>query len=189
MKLRPYFEIWGLEQAQNKILKVLLLCAFGLCALLCVAVVRLSTPLVVGVGRQSLFLTSIDDSESVEARNLIIRYLGHRHNWSWQNVEPEIRTASSLVTESQRSKMLTDLVPEMRVVTEKKLTQRFHPIKIDLDSTNGSAQVIADRVLLVDSVQAVTTQRYEIRFRPVSRSQKLPEGIEIVSETLLEGTK
>lgn len=189
MKLRPYFELWGLEQAQNKILKVLLLCAFGLCGLLCIAVLKMSEPLVLGIGSQSMHLTRIDNFEEVEARNVIQRYLSHRHNWSWQNVEAEIARASKLVSEPNRSKMISDLAAETRVVIEKKLTQRFHPIKIDVDLLNNTAHVTADRVLLVDSVQAVTTQRYEIRFRSVGRSRDFPEGIEVLSETLIEGEK
>ncbi len=188
---RTWFEIWGTEEAQNRMLKGLLAFMVALFAVETIAIVCLAVrrPLVVAVSSETTkLLTSMPlQSEFLqnEVRRIITGYLNLSHTWDWQNIDNNMRMAEKLVGKNYSRKYVQATSDQIKLAKDKHLSQRFHILSLDIDEKIHVARVTADRVLVIDSLRAVNPVTLEIGYNVDSRTADNPEGVYIISEAAL----
>jgi hypothetical protein len=188
---RRWFEVWADEEAQNRILKymVLVLAAILSVQLVVISVLALRGPVLIAISKevtQKLDVREPDPEQLTrEIIRAIINYLKTRHNWDWNTVEAKTKAASFYVASDYREKYLVATSEQIRVSKEKQIAQKFFPDEPKLNMKAKTAQVRADRILVVSGVRAAQGLDLELGFALGERTTDNPEGIYITSEKLM----
>ena len=188
---RRWFEVWGDEEAQNRILKYLLL-LFGIfmtVQLGIICVLSLKKPLIIAVTSIS---TQVVDSSAPEANQIlreVIRvvkqYLRARHTWDWVTIEARSKAAAAYVAPEYREKFFLNTQEQIRIAKEKQVSQKLFPEEPQIDLKEKKATVVADRILIVSGIRAAQAMTFELNFIFGERTDSNPEGIYVSSEKLL----
>ncbi len=192
---QAWFEVWGNEVAQNRILKLLLL-VFGFANCICaISLVYLATksPTLFAVSSiESGILRSNPPSKeylTAEATRVVSAYLQSRHSWTANDVKGSIGKAARFVDESYRKAFLSANETQVRIAQEKKITQKFYVSKIEVDLAKTTASVSGDRILTIDGFRAVNALSFNLSLRLGERTEQNPEGVYITSEQLVDTSK
>jgi hypothetical protein len=187
---RRWFEVWGDEEAQNRILKYLLLLFAAFCAveLIVITALAFKKPLIVSITDEvTRPLQASDPAPSALAKELmraITNYLKTRHNWEPATIEARTKAASQYVGPDFREKYLINTQEQIRLAHEKQVSQRLYPEEPQLDMKAKTATVHAERILIVNGIRAAQSLNLEISFTLGERSEANPEGVFITSEKL-----
>lgn len=190
---KAWFEVWGNEVAQNQILKYLLLVFAFSNSFLTVALIAVSmksSPIFAVSSVESGILRSNAPPKEyleAEARRVVTAYLQSRHTWDASNVQTSISKASRFVDESFRKAFLQANEAQVKIATEKKISQKFYVSKIDLNLEKGSASASGDRIITIEGFRAVNPLSFNLNFRMGTRTEQNPEGVYVTSEQLTDG--
>lgn len=188
---RRWFEVWADEEAQNRILKymVLVLAAVFFVQLVVISVLALRGPVLIAISKEVTQKLDVGEPDPEQLTREIIRaiinYLKTRHNWDWNTVEAKTKAASFYVASDYREKYLVATAEQIRISKEKQIAQKFFPDEPKLNMKAKTAQVRADRILIVSGVRAAQGLDLEIGFTLGERTANNPEGIYITSEKLM----
>jgi VirB8 protein len=188
---RNWFEIWGTEEAQNRMLKGLLAFVLCLLAVETIALVFLSVrrPLVIAVSSEATkVLTASPPQPEVlqnEVKRVVTSYINQRHSWDWSNIENNINAAAKLVGKNYSRKFISATSDQIRLAKNKRLSQRFYISNIAIDEKARIARVTGDRVLVIDTLRAVNPMTLEIGYEVSDRTADNPEGVYVISEANL----
>ena len=103
---KKYFELWGDELAQNYILKIILLFAAGMIAILSVSVVILALRkpvlIAVGEGESKVFVYHLPSEETLrrELTRFVRKYATTRYTFTYGNIAQKVTEAKVLVSSS-----------------------------------------------------------------------------------------
>lgn len=187
---RRWFEVWGDEEAQNRILKYLLLlfAVMAMCELILVAALAFKRPLVVSVESDTTrTIEQREPSENLLQRELtraIQNYLRTRHNWEPGTIEAHTRSALLYIAPEFREKFLVNTQEQIRIAKEKQVAQRLFADAPTIDLAAKKATVHAERILIVNGIRAAQGLSLEIGFSLGERTVHNPEGVFITSEKL-----
>ena len=192
---QKWFEVWGNEVAQNAILKYLLLifCISNLTLTIALTVLSLRNPPIFAVSSidTGILRANPPPKEYLEreAKRVVTAYLEARHNWESGTIQASIGTASRFVDSSFRNSFLQANSSQIKIATEKKISQKFYLRQINLDISKGVAVVAGERILTVDGFKAVSSLTFNLKIRLGDRTEQNPEGVYITSEQLVENGK
>ena len=187
---RRWFEVWGDEEAQNRILKYLLLLFTAICTaqLIVIAALAFKKPLIVSVTDDlTRSIETHDPAANALLRELIraiTNYLKTRHNWEPATIEARAKSAAQYVSPDFRAKYLISTQEQIRLAHEKQVSQRLYPEEPQIDMKTKTAVVHAERILIVNGIQAAQALNFEIGFSLTERTESNPEGVFITSEKL-----
>ena len=187
---RRWFEVWADEEAQNRLLKYLLLVLAALFSLqfIVICVLAFRKPLLVSVTKDATAKVDYAEPDPNLLLREIIRavtnYLKTRHNWEWTTIEARAKDASRYVSSDFREKFLIATTEQIRIAREKQISQRLYPDEPEIDMKAKVARVSADRILIVSGIRAAQGLRFEIGFALNDRTAANPEGVYITSEKL-----
>lgn len=187
---RRWFEVWGNEEAQNQILKYLLLLFTALLIVQSAVIVALAVrkPLLISITEE--VTRPLDraepDAEALirELIRTIRKYLTTRHNWEWTTIEAKTRDAASYVAPQFRPKYQASTQEQIRLARERQVSQRLFPEEPEVDMKSKTARVRAERILIVNGIRAAQALTFELGFALGERSKENPEGVFITSEKL-----
>lgn len=188
---RRWFEVWADEEAQNRILKymVLVLGVILSVQLVVISVLALRGPVLIAISKEVTQKLDVGEPDPEQLIREIVRaitnYLKTRHNWDWNSVEAKTKAASFYVASNYREKYLVATAEQIRVSKEKEIAQKFFPDEPKLNMKAKTAKVRADRILIVSGVRAAQALDLEIGFALGERTADNPEGIYITSERLV----
>lgn len=188
---RTWFEVWGEETAQNKILKGLTALLVTLVAIQSIALVVLSLrkPVLIAVSsEESKVLIAAPPHETIlkrEVERVVESYITARHNWGWNQIEKSLNEALRFVDKDFEKTFRKATEQQIKIAKEKKLSQTFYPSKPSIDLDAGTATITADRILTIDGLRAVSPMTLQVGFRLGTRSTENPEGIYVTEETLI----
>lgn len=188
---RRWFEVWADEEAQNRILKymVLVLGVILSIQLVVISVLALRGPVLIAISKEVTQKLDVGEPDPEQLIREIVRaitnYLKTRHNWDWNSVETKTKAASFYVASNYREKYLVATAEQIRVSKEKEIAQKFFPDEPKLNMKAKTAKVRADRILIVSGVRATQALDLEIGFALGDRTADNPEGIYITSEKLV----
>ena len=191
---RTWFEVWGNETAQNRILKGLLVFLVALLAVETIAltVLSLRKPTLIAVTpTESRFLAvAIPNQELLESeiKRSVNGYLHAHYNWEPRNIETSFQTAAKYVDPSFVKAFLGANQEQIRIAKEKKLSQRFFIVSMQIDLDKRRIQVEGERILLVEGLRAANSVSIEIKFDIGKRTVENPEGVVVVGENLISKT-
>lgn len=187
---RRWFEVWGDEEAQNRILKYLLLLFAGvsIAQVIVIGGLAFKRPLIVSVTNDRTLLVETREPDpnllKQELARAISNYLKTRHNWDWTTIEANSKAASRYVAPEFRERYLISTQEEIRIAHEKQVSQKFFPEEPVIDMKEKAAKVHAERIIIIGGVRAAQGLNFDIGFSLGSRTEVNPEGVFIVSEKL-----
>lgn len=192
---QKWFEVWGNEVAQNEILKYLLLifCVANLVLTISLTVLALRSPPIFAVSSIDTGMLRADPPPKEyferEAKRVITAYLEMRHNWDSGTIQTSIGAASRFVDSSFRKAFLQANASQIKIATEKRISQRFYVRQVNVDLQKDVASVSGDRILTVDGFKAVSSLSFNLKIRLGERTEQNPEGVYVTSEQLIENGK
>ena len=192
---QKWFEVLGNEVAQNEILKYLLLvfCVANLVLTISLTVLALRSPPIYAVSSIDTGMLRADPPPQEylerESKRVVTAYLEMRHNWDSGTIQNSIGAASRFVDSSFRKAFLQANASQIKIATEKRISQRFYVRQVNVDLQKGVAGVSGDRILTVDGFKAVSSLSFNLKIRLGDRTEQNPEGVYITSEQLVENGK
>jgi hypothetical protein len=188
---RTWFEVWGNETAQNRLLKGLLAFLLGLLAIQTIAfsLLALRKPTLIAVtNTESQFLAVTPPNKELvesEVRRAVTGYLTAHYNWNPATIEASFQMAAKFVDPSFVKSFLGANQEHIRLAKEKGLSQRFFVSEMVFDWDKRRVQVEGERIILVEGLRAANSVAIEIKFDLGKRSIENPEGVFIVGENLV----
>jgi hypothetical protein len=189
---RTYFEIWGDEEAQNAILKGLLLGLGVLFIIQSVAlvVISLRKPIFIALGNEEtkIFQVTPPSKELLtqELKRTVKAYVETHYNWDSSTVEQAHEKAATYVSEKFVKAFVSANAEQVKIAKDKKLKEVVYvsdPIQVDLSIL--TAHVKLDRILIIDALRATTAWNLDVTFEYGPRTDKNPEGIYVTGEKQL----
>ena len=188
---RTWFEVWGNETAQNRILKILLVFVLALLAVetIALAVLALRKPTLIAVtSTESKFLAVTPPNQELleaELRRAVTGYLTAHYNWDPSSIEASFQAASKYVDPSFVKTFLNANQEHIRLAKEKSLSQKFFVSSMNIDLEKRRVVVEGERIIMVEGLRAANSVSIEIKFEFGKRTIKNPEGVFIVGENLV----
>jgi hypothetical protein len=193
---RKYFEIWADEEAQNLILKWILI--FALCLIsietASLSVLALRKPIVIAIGdsETKIFTFTPPKPELLrsELERWVTNYVEAHYNWDFSTIEKAHEKASLFVAEQFRKAFATSNSEQVKLAKERKVVQRVYlskPPMIDVDKM--TARITVDRIFSVEGIKASAPLTLEIGFEYGPRTSMNPEGIYVTGEKLVTETE
>ena len=187
---RRWFEVWGDEEAQNRILKYLLLLitTMSVVEVIVISVLAFKKPLIISMdGLQTKTIQSQEpdpDALLREVSRCVQSYLRTRHNWDAGSIEDKSKQAIQYVAPEYREKFLVTVQEQIRLAKEKLVAQRLYPDDPQIDMKTKTATVHAERIIMVNGLRAAQGLRLELAFTLGERTTQNPEGVYVTSEKL-----
>lgn len=186
-----WFEVWGTEVAQNKVLKGLLLGALALILILSTTTTILSVrkPVVIAVSSEETKLLEgkvpSDLIIQAEVKRVISGYLLNHYNVSPGTIDEAYSKAAKYVSDAFVKSFLSSNVAQIKIVKEKNLNQKLFVTDIQVDLKNEKAKVSAEKILILGELRSATSLQLEVGFTLGARTSQNLEGVYVTSETLL----
>ena len=188
---RTWFEVWGTETAQNKVLKGLLTLFIitSVIQAVCIVILALKPPvLIAATGAETRILVPSVAPEEVllaEIRRSVTTYTKAHHSWDWQGIEGSFKEASRFVHADFQKAFARATAEQLKIAKEKRITQVFHISDLQIDTKAQTARVSGDRILVVDGLRATNHMTLDISYITSGRSIDNPEGLYITAERLV----
>lgn len=189
---RRWFEVWGDEEAQNRILKyfLLLIITMSVAQMIVISILAFKKPLIISMAMDSLQTKVIQsqepDSDALlrEVSRCLQSYLRTRHNWDVGSIDENSKRTIQYIAPEYREKFLVMVQEQIRLAKEKQVAQRLFPDEPQIDMKTKIAVVHAERIIIVNGLRAAQGLRLELAFNLGERTMQNPEGIYITSEKL-----
>ncbi len=185
---RTWFEVWGTEEAQNRFLKAILVFFISLSITQSVALVILALrkPPIFAVSQtESRILTMTPPRPELlaaEVRRAVTGYISARYSWDWGKIEETFSSAAKYVAPDFTKRFLAANQDQIRIVKEKKISQRFYVADLNVDLAGKVVRITGDRILLVDGLRATSPLTIEVQFDYAARIEMNPEGVYVIGE-------
>jgi hypothetical protein len=189
---RKYFEIWADEEAQNFILKWILIFALLLIvaetAALTALALRRPTLVAVGEAETKVLTLSPPRPELLRAEldRTLKLYVEAHYNWDFTTIEKAHEMASKFVAEQFRKSFIASNLEQVKQAKERKVSQTVYvskPPQVDVDKM--LAKITLDRIFTVEGIKATAPLTLEVGFDYGARTENNPEGIYVTSEKMI----
>lgn len=188
---RTWFEIWGAEEAQNRLLKALLLFLLTLCLTQTVTltILALRTPPLIAVSSTESRVLSIIPPKpelfEAEVKRAASAYILAHYNWEWNKIDDAFKSASRFVHPDFTKKFLAANEAQIKISKEKKVSERFYLSETFHDPKTKTIQVSGDRILIVEGLRAANPMQIAVEYDFGPRTENNPEGVYITGERLV----
>lgn len=185
---RRFFEIWGDAEAQNCLLKGLLMFFTLLLALatvsLTILALRKSPLYVISEHLTSEVQAQVESTATldIETRHAISRFVGLRMNWEAPTINIWKTQILELIAKEVRPKFVQSQTQMLQAIKTKQMNQKFYLTSLKLIADQKLAVIEGSRLIEVDGVKAVLPATLKLQFAFGDRTSANPEGIYIVSE-------
>jgi hypothetical protein len=164
--------------------------AFSIASL---SIAALSTlALVVALSRKPVVLTLMPDGGRVErapqaeaaeqVRAAAEAYLNLRYHWEPANVKAQLAQAQAFIRPASAKSYQAAIANLIRFSTEKQVSQRIYPEKIQVDLAKGELSVGGDRITSIQGLKAAGRIDLVLKFEGGPRTEANPWGLYIVQE-------
>ena len=169
----------------NQVLKV-----FALSALVLVfmglgvnLVMAMKEPLVITLSSngKALERTTPPKAED-QIREGIKRYLEKRYQWEPENVVKKLKESEQFITPQALKAFQVAVANVAKFSTEKIVSQKVYPEKIEIDLKKQIALITGDRVTSIQGLKAAGNLKLELTFESGTRTKENPWGLYISKE-------
>ncbi len=169
----------------NQFLKVFALSALALVfiGLGVTMVMAMKEPTVITLGSdgKSLERTNQPKAED-QIREGIKRYLEKRYQWEPENVIKKLKDSEQFITPQALKAFQVAVANVAKFSTEKIVSQKVYPEKIEIDLKKQTALITGDRVTSIQGLKAAGNLKLELTFESGPRTQENPWGVYISKE-------
>jgi type IV secretory pathway component VirB8 len=169
----------------NQFLKIFSLSAMALVLMVLVMILVIATkePMVItlnsnGAVVEKTGLPKVED----QIREGIKHYLEKRYQWEPEDVIKKLKASEEFITPKALKAFQAAVTNVARFSTEKIVSQRIYPNKIDIDLKKQTALITGDRVTTIQGLKAAGNLKLELTFENGTRTQENPWGIYISKE-------
>ncbi len=169
----------------NQFLKVFALSALALVfmGLGVSLVMAMKEPMVITLGPdgKSLERTNQPKAED-QVREGIKGYLEKRYQWEPENVTKKLKESEQFITPQAIKAFQVAVANVAKFSTEKLVSQKVYPEKIEIDLKKQTALITGDRVTSIQGLKAAGNLKLELTFESGPRTQENPWGLYISKE-------
>jgi hypothetical protein len=169
----------------NQFLKVFALSALALVfmGLGVTLVMAMKEPTVITLGPdgKSFERTNQPKAED-QIREGIKRYLEKRYQWEPENVIKKLKESEQFITPQALKAFQVAVANVAKFSTEKIVSQKVYPEKIEVDLKKQTALITGDRVTSIQGLKAAGNLKLELTFESGPRTQENPWGLYISKE-------
>lgn len=157
---------------------VLLFMALGV-----VLVMATKEPMVITLGPdgKAIERTALPKAED-QIREGIKRYLEKRYQWEPENVIKKLKESEDFITPQALKAFQGAVASVAKFSTEKIVSQKVYPEKIEIDLKRNTALVTGERVTSIQGLKAAGNLKLELSFESGPRNQNNPWGLYISKE-------
>lgn len=169
----------------NQFLKVFSTCCLfvTILALVLTTIVTNKAPVVLAFTTNGELLTnSTIPKPEDEIKAAIKQYLEKRYNWVPSNAKKNITEAETFVLPSSLKVFQTGIANVVKFATERNVSQRIYPEKIEVVLDKQTAFITGDRITSIQGIKAAGNLRLELSFELGARTIENPWGIYITKE-------
>ena len=169
----------------NQFLKVFSISALGVATvtLILAIVLAIKAPVVLTLGATGEKLEEADlPKPEDQIKVAILRYLEKRYKWEPENVKQKLLEAQAFVLPSSTKAYLGAAANVANFSTEKLVSQRVYPEKIEINLERKTALITGDRVTAIQGMKAAGNLRLELSFESGPRTHENPWGLYITKE-------
>lgn len=110
-------------------------------------------------------------------------YLSYRYVWSPENIGTRLKGAETFIDSTLISSFRRSMLEVQKYVKEKKVTQRVHPITVQVDLKEKKVFILADRFTEFESLSAATKMNVVLDFSISGKTETNPWGVYIRKES------
>ena len=169
----------------NQFLKVFALSALALVfmGLGVSLVMAMKEPMVITLGPdgKSLERTNQPKAED-QVREGIKGYLEKRYQWEPENVTKKLKESEQFITPQALKAFQVAVANVAKFSTEKLVSQKVYPEKIEIDLKKQTALITGDRVTSIQGLKAAGNLKLELTFESGPRTSNNPWGLYISKE-------
>jgi len=169
----------------NQFLKVFSLSAIVLVLMVLGVILVMATkePMVITLGPDGkAFERTVLPKAEDQIREGIKRYLEKRYQWEPENVIKKLKESEEFIT-PQALKAFQGAVSNVaKFSTEKIVSQKVYPEKIEVDLKKNTALITGERVTSIQGLKAAGNLKLELSFESGPRTQNNPWGLYISKE-------
>ncbi len=169
----------------NQFLKVFALSALALVfiGLGVTMVMAMKEPTVITLNSdgKSLERTNQPKAED-QVREGIKGYLEKRYQWEPENVTKKLKESEQFITPQALKAFQVAVANVAKFSTEKLVSQKVYPEKIEIDLKKQTALITGDRVTSIQGLKAAGNLKLELTFESGPRTQENPWGLYISKE-------
>jgi hypothetical protein len=149
------------------------------------AVTRPPTVLTLAPGGGVLEKVGVPKAED-QIRAAVRQYLGKRYQWEPSTVKERLQEAQTFVLPANLKAYQSAVTNVARFSTEKIVSQRVYPDKIEVNLENKVVVITGDRITTIRSLKAAGLLNLELSFASGPRTQTNPWGLYITMEKELQ---
>lgn len=169
----------------NQFLKVFSISTLGILALTIALLLSMTNraPIILTLSPagEALDRTELPKPED-QVRAAINRYLDKRYKWQPENVKQKMMEAQAFVLPASQKAFQGAIANVVRFSTEKLVSQRVFPDKIDVNLDKKTAFITGDRMTMIQNLKAAGNLRLELSFESGPRTRENPWGLYITKE-------
>lgn len=169
----------------NQFLKVFSLCLIGLCSLavLLATILGNKEPVILTLTPTAGILeTTLPPKPESEIQAAVRAYIEKRYMWEPKNVVKRLQDAEAFVLPSSMKAYRLAVANIVRFSTEKLVSQRAYPEKLDVSLEKRTVSITGDRITAIQGIKAAGDLRLELSFESGPRSKENPWGVYITKE-------
>jgi hypothetical protein len=117
-----------------------------------------------------------------QVREGIKRYLEKRYQWDPENVIKKLKDSEEFITPKALKAFQGAVANVAKFSTEKIVSQKVYPEKIEIDLTKNTALITGERVTSIQGLKAAGNLKLELSFESGPRTQNNPWGLYISKE-------
>ena len=186
LKMPPLPKMIGELLHSNQTLKVFSIAAIALVIMTLVVMFVMATrePVVITLEPNGQLISraaSLPKAED-QIREGVKSYLEKRYQWEPKNVIKNLKESENFITPQSLKAFQSAISNVVKFSTEKIVSQRVYPEKIEVNLLKKTAYITGDRVTTIQGLKAAGNLKLELSFESGPRTQANPWGIYISKE-------
>lgn len=169
----------------NQFLKVFSLSAVVLVFMVLGVILVLATkePMVITLGPdgKAIQRTALPKAED-QIREGVIRYLEKRYQWEPESVMKKLKESEDFISPQALKAFQGAVANVAKFSTEKIVSQKVYPEKIEVDLKKNTALITGERVTSIQGLKAAGNLKLELSFESGPRTHNNPWGLYISKE-------
>ena len=169
----------------NQFLKVFALSALALVfmGLGVTFVMAMKEPTVITISPDGKSLERVNQPKAEDQiREGVRRYLEKRYQWEPENVIKKLKESEQFITPQALKAFQVAVANVAKFSTEKIVSQKVYPEKIEIDLKKQTALITGDRVTSIQGLKAAGNLKLELTFENGQRTKENPWGLYISKE-------
>lgn len=169
----------------NQFLKIFALSSLALVfmSIGVILVMAMKEPKVITLSPDGTSLERVNQPKAEDQiREGVKRYLEKRYQWEPENVIKKLKESEYFITPQAIKAFQVAVANVAKFSTEKIVSQKIYPEKIEIDLKKQTALITGDRVTSIQGLKAAGNLKLELTFESGPRTQENPWGLYISKE-------